>query len=89
MLKSFYPLAERPTSEEKKRFQQPETHKIKIMAISADEMRPPRKNERYLSGGVVQAWRAPNDLSTPYHIASLVLVRTRMVQQVVETPSGD
>lgn len=30
--------------------------------------RPPRKGEFYLSGAIVQAWRAPNDLGTPYHV---------------------
>lgn len=28
--------------------------------------REPRRNEFYLSGAVVGAWRAPNDLSSPY-----------------------
>jgi hypothetical protein len=30
--------------------------------------RPPKKGEFYLSGAIVQAYRAPNDLSTPYHV---------------------
>lgn len=33
------------------------------------EFRNPRKNEFYLSGAVVQGWRAPNDLGSPYRIA--------------------
>ncbi|MGO7308822.1 hypothetical protein ACCS91_33745 [Rhizobium ruizarguesonis] len=30
--------------------------------------RPPKKGEFYLSGAIVQAYRAPNDLTTPYHV---------------------
>ena len=33
------------------------------------EFRPPKKAEFYLSGAVVHAYRAPNDLSTAYWIA--------------------
>lgn len=32
------------------------------------EFRAPRKGEWYLSGAIPEAYRAPNDLSTPYHI---------------------
>lgn len=32
------------------------------------EKRPPRKGEWYLSGAIPAAYRAPNDLSTPYII---------------------
>ena len=30
--------------------------------------RPPRRGEYYLSGAIVEAWRAPNDLTTAYHV---------------------
>ncbi|NEI32159.1 hypothetical protein [Rhizobium ruizarguesonis] len=30
--------------------------------------RQPKKGEFYLSGAIVQAYRAPNDLTTPYHV---------------------
>lgn len=30
--------------------------------------RPPKKGEYYLSGAIVTAYRAPNDLSTPYWV---------------------
>ena len=33
------------------------------------EFRPPRKGEYYLSGAIIIAYLAPNDLSTPYWIA--------------------
>jgi len=37
--------------------------------IATGEFRPPRKGEHYLSGAIIFAYRAPNDLSTPYWIA--------------------
>lgn len=39
------------------------------------EFRPPKKDEWYLSGAIVAAYRAPNDFNTEYHIAKLVKVR--------------
>jgi hypothetical protein len=36
------------------------------------EFRCPRKGEWYLSGAKIQAWLAPNDLSTAYWIADVV-----------------
>jgi hypothetical protein len=37
--------------------------------------RAPKKGEYYLSGALIEGYRAPNDLSTPYHIAELVFVK--------------
>lgn len=37
--------------------------------------RCPKQGEWYLSGAIIEAYRAPNDLSTPYPIA--LLVRTK------------
>jgi hypothetical protein len=39
------------------------------------EVRCPRKGEWYLSGAVVEAYRAPSDLSMGFHIARLVVGR--------------
>lgn len=50
-----------------------------IMAEPTGEKRPPLKGEWFLSGAEAAAYRAPNDLSTPYHIATLVKVETRTV----------
>lgn len=33
--------------------------------------RCPKKGEWYLSGSTIEAYRAPNDLTTPFHIAEL------------------
>jgi hypothetical protein len=43
-----------------------------VRAVPTDEFRPPRAGEWYLSGATPTAWRAPNDLSTPYRILRLV-----------------
>lgn len=55
-----------------------------MRAVWTGEMRPPRKGEWYLSGAIVEAYRAPNDLSTPYHIAKLVKVEERIVKVIVQ-----
>ena len=36
---------------------------------ASGEFRPPRKGEHYLSGAIITAYRAPNDLDSPYWIA--------------------
>ncbi len=45
--------------------------------------RCPKAGEWYLSGSIIEAYKAFNDLSTPYHIAKLV--RTETVTTVIET----
>lgn len=40
--------------------------------VYTGEKRPPRAGEFYLSGAIVSAYRAKNDLTTAYHIARLV-----------------
>ena len=40
------------------------------------EFRAPKKGEWYLSGAIVEAYRAPNDLGTAYHIAKPVEMQT-------------
>ncbi len=44
-------------------------------AVLTGEKRAPKKGEWYLSGAIPEAYRAPNDLSTAYHILALVKVR--------------
>jgi hypothetical protein len=47
-----------------------------VKAIQTGEFRPPRQGEWYLSGAIVEAYRAPNDLTTDYFLARLVKVKT-------------
>lgn len=59
----FYPLGDYyPGAEKGKQYH----------AVATGDFYPPRKGEWYLSGAIVEAYRAPNDLSTPYHIARIV-----------------
>lgn len=44
--------------------------------------RAPKKGEFYLSGAIVEAWQAPNDLSTPYHIVEKVARAKRVTIEV-------
>ena len=44
-------------------------------AVRTGEQRPPKKGEWYLSGAIPEAYQAPNDLSSPFHILRLVNVR--------------
>lgn len=45
-------------------------------------IREPKAGEWYLSGAIITAYRAPNDLGTKYHIAKIVKVK--VVTMVVE-----
>jgi hypothetical protein len=42
-----------------------------VRAEATGVVRPPRKGEWYLSGAIIEAYRAPNDLSTAFQIAKL------------------
>jgi hypothetical protein len=46
------------------------------------EFRPPMKGEHYLSGAIVEVYQARADLTTPYHIATMV--RTKVITFIVE-----
>lgn len=54
------------------------------------EKRCPKKGEWYLSGSIIEAYCAPNDLSTPFHIAKLVRTQTRTVTitEIIDEPNG-
>lgn len=41
--------------------------------------RAPRKGEFYLSGAIVEAYRAPSDLATPYRVVELVRQAKQMM----------
>jgi len=49
-------------------------------AVWTGELRPPHCGEWYLSGAVIEAYKAIADLSTPYHIAVLVEAHDWMPQ---------
>lgn len=63
-------------------------YRIRYRAKPTGEYRPPKADEWYLSGAIVEAYRAPNDLSPPYFIARIV--RAKQVSTWVEIdPEGN
>lgn len=55
----------------------------KLRARWAGEMRPPRAGEWYLSGAVIEAYRAPFDSDgPPRHIAEIVQITVSTVHHV-------
>lgn len=48
-----------------------------MAAMWTGERRAPKAGEWYLSGAVIEAYQAPNDLSQEFHIAKLVAARRR------------
>lgn len=53
-------------------------------AIDANEFRPPRRGEWYLSGAIVEAYRAQSNLTTPFRIARLVEARSTVTWHVID-----
>jgi hypothetical protein len=60
-----------------------------VRAEWTGEKRAPKAGEWYLSGAVITAYRAPNDLSIPYHIACLVRVQKHTVETVTHRLTGE
>ena len=54
-----------------------------VKAKWTGEKRCPKQGEWYLSGSIIEAYRAPNDLPTPYHIARLVRTETITVEREI------
>lgn len=46
-----------------------------IRYVWTGEKRPPKNGEYYLSGAIIEAYKAPNDLSQSFHIAKPVKVK--------------
>lgn len=57
--------------------------RVPVMAQATGEHRSPRKGEWFLSGAIVEAYLAPNDLSYQYPIARIVQVKTTTQYHVV------
>jgi len=74
-----YPLGDAPTADETGKASFRDRYSGKFRAVATGEKRPPSKGEWYLSGAIVTAYRAPNNLSTPFHIARLVRVETKTI----------
>jgi len=103
----LYRLADQPTSKESKALgvlDKPCTDdpsvslpagmlgKIQLRGVRTGEYRAPKAGEWYLSGAEPEAWKARNDLTSPYYILRLVRVKTEKVTIttiVQEVPSRD
>lgn len=57
--------------------------RLHVCAVPTGEKRAPRRNEWYLSGALVAAYRAASDYSQAYHIATIVLVREVTTHEIV------
>ncbi|WP_164104227.1 hypothetical protein [Candidatus Laterigemmans baculatus] len=68
----YFPLADEPTTEDLVPLGVPD--KTGVRAMATGDSRKPRKGEWYLSGAIVEAYRAPSDLSSEFHIARLVVM---------------
>lgn len=85
-MRKLYKLGDPLNSEERKRFgmttfqegmiaMRSEKDGLLVRAQMTGESRPPKKGEWYISGALPVAYRAPNDLSTDYLIATLSQVK--------------
>ena len=58
---------------------------LTIQAVwDGGKRRPPKKGEWYFSGNPIDAYRAPNDLLTEFHIGRLVRVENKTVQVITD-----
>lgn len=88
-----YPIADRPSLAEQKALGVTLTAFLpsiglgakNIATVRTGEYRPPKKGEWYLSGAIPHAYKAPNDLSTPFHILNLVKTETVTITKIVKT----
>jgi hypothetical protein len=85
-----YPLADPLTYRERTRWGIPHISNVQctdgseIRAVwDQQPQRPPKKGEWFLSGAIVEAYRAQNDFTHPYAIAKLVRVR-KVVREIYE-----
>lgn len=78
-LATFYPLAD-PFPGAAERFDAG----VEARAQLTGEKRPPNKGEWYLSGALPAAYCAMNDLTAPYMICRIVIVRQRITWEIVE-----
>ena len=77
----FFPLGDTPTQEELASLRTSIWRALRGTATG--EFREPKAGEWYLSGAVVHAYKAPNDLSSKYWIAQLCGTRSLEIECLV------
>ncbi len=55
----------------------------KVRARATGEKRPPKKDEWYLSGSIIAAYRAAEDMTTPLWIAEMFEVKSVITYEVI------
>ena len=68
----YFPLADPPSSDDLAALGLQD--KVGVRAMATGEKRMPRKGEWFLSGAIIEAYRASNDLSGEFYIARLVIM---------------
>lgn len=68
----YFPLADEPSPDDLAALNVED--RVGVRAVATGEFRPPRKDEWFLSGSYIEAYRAEQDLTIAYHIARLALV---------------
>jgi hypothetical protein len=80
MKTKYFPLGDMPSEEEMESLNLDTSFASRytrrhIAAVWNGEKRWPKKGEWYLSGAVVTAYKAPNDLNMSFHIARIVRIK--------------
>lgn len=83
-MKRLFPLADCPTVAERRTLGLPDKGgRQNVRAVFAGRKACPSKGQWYLSGDIVEAYRAPNNFSTVQHLARLVRVKvTTIIEEV-------
>lgn len=80
----LYPLRDRPVELGRRVERRGLTYENVSARWDGNPPRCPKKGQWYLSGAVIEAYRAPNDLTTPFHMAELVETeRVTVVKRVL------
>lgn len=77
---NFYPLADYHFMQ----FNNIKPEGYFIRARAKGEKRNPLKGEWYLSGAIIEAYQAKSDMTTPFHIAEIVLIKRITTEHVIE-----
>lgn len=82
-LKGLYPLVDQYPGT----FNKEQHFGRDLRAQATGEFRPPKAKEWYLSGAIIEAYRAKADMTTAYHIARIVRVArtTHVTETIIET----
>jgi hypothetical protein len=57
---------------------------INLKAQYTGEKRNPKKGEWYLSGSIIEAYQAKNDLNISFHIAKIIRIEKIVIENVIE-----